>query len=644
MANENKQDLIRNFCIIAHIDAGKSTLADRLLEITGAIEKGKHTAQFLDQMDLEQERGITIKLQPVRLMFNKSQDTNLPAPKQAGKSQNDLKIENCLPAMLRIAMQAGKLKIPNSGYILNLVDTPGHVDFAYEVSRTLAVVEGAVLLIDATRGTQAQTLSVLEKALAQNLAIIPAINKIDLASAQIEKCEQEIRQILPDKFSKKIYHISAKTGQGVLELIQAIIVQIPSPQVKPSTRGAAGLRALVFDSYYDKHRGVVVYVRIFEGEVKTGDQIKFLASNQIDKALEVGFFSPDFSCQEKLQAGEIGYLVTNLKRVEWARVGDTIVLACSENSAPLDGYKKPQPMVFASIFPFSSADYPLLKKSIEKLSLNDSSFEINPDHSPVLGAGFEIGVLGLLHLEIVLERLHREFDLNIVMTTPSPRLRIKLKNGLEKEVKGVWQLPDQSEISEIFEPYLRIKIISPPDYLGKIFKLCQTRRAKLEENKYLDSGRVELSYLTPITEILAGFYDQLKSISSGFASLSYEPAGFYQSNLAKLEVMLNGETIAPFAFLAPDEKKMSAAKNLALKLKEIIPREVFEIRIQVAEGGKILASERISALKKDVTGHLYGGDITRKKKLWEKQKKGKKRLRQFGKIQLSSDVFLKLLR
>ena len=640
---------IRNFCIIAHIDAGKSTLADRLLEITGAVEKGKHTAQFLDQMDLEQERGITIKLQPVRLAYqlkiprNKIQDTRL-----IGRQANKLQIANL--SRTRDPARAGKSqndsKIPDSGYILNLVDTPGHVDFSYEVSRTLAVVEGAVLLVDATQGVQAQTLSTLEKALAQDLTIIPVINKIDLASAQIERCEQEIREILPDEFCDRIYHISAKTGEGVEELLKVVAGKIPAPQL-PTPGVESGLfKALVFDSHYDKHRGVVAHIRVFCGSLKAGEDIKFLSTGKTDKALEVGFFSPKMAKTISINAGEIGYVVTNLRAVGEAQVGDTLILEknAGANQAPLPGYQKPQSVIFASVFPLSNASYPLLKTALEKLALNDSSFNFLPDHSPVLGAGFELGLLGLLHLEILLERLRREFQIDLVASFPSPEIQVELKNGSHKSVKGAWQLPDASEIAVIKEPYIAVTILVTHEFVGAVMNLVQKFRGVLKDSKYLSEKRVELRYEMPISEILRGFYDRLKSVSSGFASMSYQWLGFRESNLKRLDIFVAGELVLPLSILVPEKDLYSRAKNLAEKLKEFLPREVFEVRIQVMHGGKVIASERISPLRKDVTGHLYGGDVTRKNKLLEKQKKGKKRLQKFGRVEIPTDVFVKLLK
>jgi GTP-binding protein LepA len=599
---------IRNFCIIAHIDAGKSTRADRFLELTGAIEKGKLRTQCLDQMDLERERGITIKLQPVRMRFG--------------------------------------------NYILNLVDTPGHMDFFYEVSRTLAVVEGAILLIDGTQGVQVQTLSTLEMALEQNLVIIPAINKIDLSNVQIQRCQEEIKKLLGEK-AKKIYQISAKTGEGIEELIQAVIHKIPEPQKSPTSSptpgvGEDGLKALVFDSHYDQHRGVVVYIRVFNGKVRTGDRIKFLAAKKEDKALEIGVFTPVMRKKNILSAGEIGYVITGLKTVSQAQVGDTLILAKDKNVTSLPGYQRPQPMVFASVFPISQTDYPLLSQALNKLSLNDSSFESKPDHSPILGTGFELGILGLLHLDILLERLRREYKLDVIATTPSPRLKIIKKNPPAGEsrteiIHGIWQMPDQSEIEEIQEPYYSVRIITPQVYLGRIMELARNFRSKLIDIRYLDKDRLQLTLKMPAMEILRGFYDRLKSVSSGFASLSYQFDEFRISDLVKLDVRIANELILPLSILAPRDRAYSRARNLAQKLKDLIPRAAFEIRIQIMQGGKIIASEKIPALKKNVTAGLYGGDVTRKRKLLEKQKKGKKRMKQFGRVEIPGDVFVKML-
>jgi len=646
MAENFMSDRIRNFCIIAHIDAGKSTLADRFLEITGAVEKGKHTAQFLDQMDLEQERGITIKLQPVRLQFDKSQIS----PIATAKGQANLKSTHRQSPERR---SQNDLKIPNSGLILNLVDTPGHVDFSYEVSRTLAVVEGAILLVDATQGVQAQTLSTLKKAMAQNLAIIPVINKIDLPSAQIKRCEQEIKEILPAKFCNKIYHISSKIGKGVDELLSAVVQKIPSPNSHTSEVWEFGegqktnlFQALIFDSHYDQHRGVVAHIRVFSGSLKAGEDISFLSTGKIDKALEVGFFMPRMTKTSTLNAGDIGYAVTNLRAVGEAQVGDTIILKkdLGAQIEPLSGYKKPQSVVFASIFPLSNASYPLLQKALEKLALNDSSFNFSPDHSPVLGAGFEIGLLGLLHLEILLERLRREFQLDLIATFPSPEIQIELKNGVKQSVKGAWQMPDASEINAIKEPFVLVTILTTSEFVGAVMNLTQNFRGELKNSKYLSEKRVELHYEMPISEILRGFYDRLKSVSSGFASMSYQWLEFRQSNLKRLDTYVAGDLVLPLSILVPEKDVYARAKNLAERLKEFLPRQVFEVKIQVMHGGKVIASERISPLRKDVTGHLYGGDVTRKNKLLQKQKKGKKRLQKFGRVDIPTDVFVKLLK
>ena len=569
---------IRNFVIISHIDHGKSTLADRFLEITGTISRDKMQPQYLDMMDLERERGVTIKMAPVRMIWN--------------------------------------------DYILNLIDTPGHVDFSYEVSRALSAVEGALLLVDATKGVQAQTLTNLDLAKKQNLKIIPAINKIDLAQAEIAKTEKEIESL---GFRRdEILKISAKTGEGVKQVLEKIISVIPSPKDQPpNISPQTPFTALVFDSLYDQYKGVVAFVRIFEGEIKKGDKIRFLAQDTEAEILELGYFKPEFETAEKLSSGEIGYIKTGIKDISQIKIGDTITQSSNHLATRLPGFSEPKPMVFASIYPLDGNDFPKLKEAISKLKLNDASLSFQPESSKMLGAGLRCGFLGLFHLEITKERLARDFGLEIIVT--SPQAKIKKENGV------------------YHEPYVRLEIVTPIDFLGKIMELCRFHRAIYKETKYL-SDRVILFFEIPLSEIIIDFYDKLKNISSGFASMNYQFLEFRQADLVELIILIAGEKIEPLSRIIAREKAESEARILVKRLKEIIPRQQFEVSIQAAVGGKIIAREDISPLRKDVTAKLYGGDITRKTKLLDKQAAGKKRLKQMGKVQVPSDIFLKLIK
>lgn len=594
------QQNIRNFCIIAHIDHGKSTLADRFLELTGTVEKRKMREQMLDQMDLERERGITIKLQPVRMVYK------------------------------------------NNEFILNLIDTPGHVDFTYEVSRSLACVEGAILLVDATQGIQAQTLANLYLALEQNLTIIPVVNKIDLAGAQIEKTKKELINLLGCPESDIILS-SGKTGQGTQEILEAIIKKVPPPKVLLNLP----LRALIFDSIYDDYKGVIAYVRLFDGQIKPGQKIKMLATATESEVLEVGFFKPELIKSESLSAGEIGYIVSGFKDVNFCRVGDTITLSeVAFEVTPLPGYKEVKPMVFAGIFCREGADYNRLREAVEKLKLSDAALTFVPEHSPVLGFGLRCGFLGLLHLDIVQERLKREYGLELVITVPSVAYQVKKKNGQILEIKSPLELPDPSQIEYIEEPIMNLDIFTPKEYLGEIMGLTQEKRGYYLNTEYLSEDRIILHYKIPLASLIVDFYDKLKSASSGYASLNYELVGFKKAEIIRLDILVAEEPAEALASIVYEDEAYKVGKQIVNKLKKTLPRQQFVLKIQAAIGGKIIAAEKLSALRKDVTANLYGGDVTRKRKLLEKQKKGKKKMMEQGrgKVDIPTQVFLEILK
>ena len=584
---------IRNFSIIAHIDHGKSTLADRFLEITGAISKDKISPQYLDQLELERERGITIKLAPVTMSYK--------------------------------------------GYLLNLIDTPGHVDFSYEVSRSLACVEGALLLVDATKGVEAQTLSNYFLAKNQNLETIPVINKIDLPNAQVEETKEQI--VNSFGFDKKeILKVSAKTGNGVGEVLETLIEKIPSPKIdQPGI-----LRALVFDSLYDQFKGVVAYVRIFGGKVRTGDKIRFVSTNQEAEVASVGFFSPQLKEKEELFTGEIGWLATGLKEVQRVRVGDTVTLSGDEVK-PLPGYKEFKPMVFAGIFPVNRDDFPLLKKALEKLRLNDASLTYEPENSPALGFGVRAGFLGLLHIEIVQERLEREFGLELISSSPTVRYKVKKTDGEEVTVSNPSNLPEQTKIIEIQEPWVKGSIVSTKDYVGSLIDLVNSHRGSVGNIEYL-VDKAKIICTLPLAEIVSNFYDKLKTVSSGYASFDYEPVGYKPIDAVKLEILVAKEPVDALSQIIPREKAFRTGKALVERLKEVIPRQQFEISLQAAIGGKVIAAEKIPAFRKDVTAKLYGGDRTRKDKLLQKQKKGKSRMKMVGRVQIPQEAFLTVLK
>ncbi len=585
---------IRNFCIIAHIDHGKSTLADRMLEITSTIDKRKMHQQVLDQMDIEQERGITIKLQPVRMNY-----------------QN---------------------------YELNLIDTPGHVDFTYEVSRSLMAVEGAILLVDATQGVQAQTLGNLYLALEHNLEIIPVINKIDLPNSQVERVEREICSLIGCQ-PADIYKVSAKTGQGVAEVLQAVINKVPVPREGQ----ANSLRALIFDSVYDDYKGVIAYVRVFDGRVKTRDKLSFHSNGTNAEALEVGYFNPKLYKTGELTAGEIGYIVTGLREVAQCKVGDTIILRNSD-SKPLPGYKEVKPMVFAGFFCKDGSDFGRLREAIEKLKLNDAALSYEPENSPALGFGFRCGFLGLLHLEIIQERLRREFDLDLVVTVPSVAFRVKFKSGVEKMIYNPAELPEATYIEAVAEPIMRVDIFTPQQYIGPIMQLATEKRGEYLNTEYLDQEVAILHYRIPLTQLIVDFYDKLKSISSGYASLNYDFDVYQAAEVIKMDILVAEEKIDALSLITYKDSAHQVGKRIVNVLKNELPRQQFMVKIQAAVGGKIIAAERLSALRKDVTAKLYGGDWSRRAKLLEKQKKGKKKMMNLGKVDIPAETFLAVLK
>jgi len=596
-------DNIRNFCVLAHIDHGKSTLADRFLEITGTVSKKKLRAQYLDRMSLERERGITIKMHPVRMVF-----------------QN---------------------------YILNLIDTPGHVDFSYEVSRSLKTCEGAILLCDATQGVQAQTLANYFLAKKEGLAIIPVVNKIDLPNAQPEKTAQDLAELTGLK-KEEIIFVSAKFGTSVEKVLEAVVEKIPAPVGNINK----SLRALIFDSLFDQHRGVIAYVRVFDGQIKKGEKIKLLGTGKISTALEVGTFKPEFSAKESLKAGEIGYVITGFKETKECRVGDTVVKNSKLEVKPLGGYQEPQPMVFASFYCAESQNYLKLKESLEKLSLNDAAFSFKPEGFSDLGFGFRCGFLGLLHLEIIKERLEREYGLNLIVTAPSVSYQVILfaeggsasggKDNSEKFIHSPQEF-SEAEAKEIREPWIELEVFSPTQYLSPIMELVKKFRGLYKKTDYLDKEMV-LFYEMPLASFLDSFYNGLKNISAGYASLSYQILDYRSADLVKIDILIAGKKIDALSVIVPREKIQIEGKRLTTQLKKLLPRQLFEIPIQAAVGSKIISRETISALRKNVTAKLYGGDRTRKEKLLQKQKAGKKKLKEIGNIHIPQEIFFAILK
>lgn len=588
---------IRNFCIIAHIDHGKSTLADRLLEYTGTISKREMKDQILDAMELERERGITIKAKAVRMNY-KDKD---------GKE-----------------------------YILNLVDTPGHVDFTYEVSRALEACEGALLIIDASQGVEAQTLANTMLAKNANLKIIPVINKIDLPTADVDAAYQQMKEGL--SVDAEPILASAKEGIGISEIIDSVIANIPAPQGQEEEP----LSALIFDSFYDSYRGVITIIRIFDGKIKKGMKIRFMASNAEHEVLEVGYLKPKMLESNELSAGEVGYVVAGIKTIRDIKIGDTITELVRPTQHPHEGYKEINPFVFAGLYPYSSSDYDGLKMALEKLQLSDSALVYVPETSVALGFGYRCGFLGHLHLDIVKERLSREFDLNLLVTAPNVIYKIKVKDKYIT-IDNPAKFPLNADIQEIWEPYVKATVICPNEYIGAVMDLCQKRRGKQIDMKYLDMRIVILKYELPLAEIIVGFYDSLKSISKGYASFDYEHIAPQLGDLVKLEILVNSEVVDAFSVITHKDKAQTAAHFLTEKLKDIIPRHMFEIPIQARVNNKIIARETISAMRKDVLAKCYGGDITRKRKLLEKQKEGKKKMRQFGRVELPPEAFVAVL-
>ena len=588
---------IRNFSIIAHIDHGKSTLADRLIERTGTVSGRDMRDQLLDSMDLERERGITIKAQAIRIVHRASDGET---------------------------------------YLLNLIDTPGHVDFSYEVSRSLAACEGAILLVDAAQGVEAQTLANAFLAVEGGLEIVPVINKVDLPAAEPHRVAAELATVLgvdPDE----IIRVSAKTGEGVDELLEAIVTRLPAPAGSPD----AALRALVFDSHYDTYRGVVCYIRVAEGRVSTGDSLRFMATGEEPDADEVGVLTPKAVPVAGLGPGEVGYLITGIKEIDRIRVGDTVTRADRGAGEALPGYREPKPMVFSGLFPSDGDDFERLREALEKLRLNDSSLVYEPESSRALGFGFRCGFLGLLHMEIVRERLEREYDLDLVTTAPSVAFRVVLPDGTEHEVRSPQDLP--SDHREILEPFVRVMVIAPSSYTGTIMELLQEHRGELSTMHYLTPERVELVYKVPLAEIVYGFFDQLKSRTRGYASLDYEQEGYRPSTLVRVDVLLNGQPVDAFSAIVHHDKAYSYGRRLVERLRAVIPRQMFDVPIQAAIGSRIIARETVKAKRKDVTAKCYGGDITRKRKLLERQKEGKRRMKMVGQVEVPQEAFISVL-
>jgi GTP-binding protein LepA len=588
------QKNIRNFCIIAHIDHGKSTLADRMMEMTETVDKRSMKSQLLDSMDLEREKGITIKLAPVHMLYK--------------------------------------------GHDLNLIDTPGHVDFSYEVSRSLAACEGAVLVVDASQGIQAQTLANVYLAIAADLAIIPVLNKIDLPAADVERVSAELINLLGCK-KEDILKVSAKTGEGVPDVLDAVIERI----TPPTGRADQPTRALIFDSYYDDYRGVILYTRVVDGEMKKGDTIEMIATGAKGLALEVGTLSPTMKPAGGIPTGGIGYIVTNLKTTRDAKVGDTISTARSRSTSPLPGYQNVKPFVYAGFFPVSNEDYNDLKEAIEKLSLSDSALQFEPENSPVLGFGVRIGFLGLLHMDIVRERLEREYNLDLVVTNPSTDYQVSLSNGEELDIKSASNLPDVSKVAEIREPWINGEIVVPKEYLGGVIQLVVEKRGRQKNLSYIDE-RALVSFEAPLANLLTDFYDQLKSITSGYGSFNYELADYRAEDLVKVDFYVAGEMVDALSIMVHRSESQRIGRQIVDKLKEVIPRQNFQVALQAAIGGKFIARADLSAYRKDVTTGLYGGDVSRKKKVLAKQAKGKKRMKRFGKVDIPSEAFTVMLK
>ena len=595
-----KQENYRNFSIIAHIDQGKSTLADRILEVTNAVSKREMKDQLLDNMDLERERGITIKLNAVRLKYTS--------------------------------------KLDNKEYILNLIDTPGHVDFSYEVSRSLAACEGAILVVDAAQGIEAQTLANLYLAMENDLKIIPVINKIDLPNANILKVKEELQRVLGFK-EEEILLCSGKTGVGVEDLIEEVIKKVPAPKFddnKPT-------KALIFDSYFDSYRGVILLVKVVEGTISLKDTIKLINSKSSFEVVSLGYHTPSIKEVEQLESGSVGFIAASIKDISSVSVGDTVTVLRNEAKESLPGYKEMKPMVFSGIFPTELNKYDDLKEALEKLKLNDASLTFEAETSEALGFGFRIGFLGLLHMDIIMTRLEREFNLNIIATSPSVIYKVTLNDGTKIEVDSPNKMPDRTKISFIEEPYIYTSIISPSEYVGSIMDLCQSKRGIFKNTEYIDETRVNIHYEIPLSEIVYDFYDKLKSYTKGYASFDYEVIGYKQSDLVKMDILLNGEVVDALSVIVHKDFAYSKGRAIVKKLREVIPRQMFQVPIQASLGSKVIARETISAMKKNVLAKCYGGDVSRKRKLLEHQKEGKKRMKMVGKVEVPQEAFLAVL-
>ena len=590
----------RAIAVIAHIDHGKSTLSDRLLQLTGTVSERDMREQFLDKMDLERERGITIKAAAVAMRYDAADGET---------------------------------------YEVNLIDTPGHVDFGYEVSRSLAACDGVLLLVDAAQGIEAQTLTNLYLAVDAGLEILPVLNKIDLPAAQPDKYAEETASLIGCD-PGDVFRISAKTGEGVPELLEAIVKRVPPPSGDP----AAPLRALVFDSVYDAYRGVIAYVRVIDGRLKARQPIRFMIAEVDVDADEIGIMAPEATPVEVLDTGEVGYLIGGIKEVSLAKVGDTITSGTDPASEPLPGYREPKPMVFAGIYPIEGADFPLLRDALEKLKLNDAALVYQPESSGALGFGFRCGFLGLLHMEIVRERLEREFDLSLIATAPSVGYEVEMTDATKRVVRNPTDMPDPGQIQEVYEPYVSVMIVTPSEYVGPVMQMCQERRGELKEMHYLSPERVEIRYHMPLGEIIFDFFDQLKSGTKGYASLDYEPVGLHPSKLVRVDVLLNQQPVDAFSTIVHRDKAYDYGKTMTERLRKLIPRQLFDVPIQATIGSRVIARETVRAKRKDVIAKCYGGDITRKRKLLEKQKAGKKRMKQIGSVEVPQNAFIEALR
>ncbi|WP_438433280.1 translation elongation factor 4 [Gorillibacterium sp. sgz500922] len=595
-----RQTKIRNFSIIAHIDHGKSTLADRILEYTGALTSREMQEQVLDQMDLERERGITIKLQAVRLSY-KADD--------------------------------------GEEYILNLIDTPGHVDFTYEVSRSLAACEGALLVVDAAQGIEAQTLANVYLALDNNLEILPVINKIDLPSAEPERVKTEIEEVIGLDAGEAVL-ASAKAGIGIKEILEQVVTKVPAPTGDPDKP----LKALIFDSHYDPYKGVIVYVRVIDGSIRSGTKIKFMATDKTYEVIEVGAFKPRMTVVDELAVGDVGFIVASIRNVKDTRVGDTVTDASHPATEALPGYRRINPMVFCGLYPIESTDYNDLRDALEKLELNDASLRYEPETSTALGFGFRCGFLGLLHMEIIQERIEREFNIPLITTAPSVIYKVTLTNGEVMEIDNPSNYPDVGRIEYVEEPYVKASIIVPNDFVGAIMELCQNKRGEFVNMEYLDTNRVTLTYHMPLSEIVFDFFDQLKSSTKGYASFDYEVSDYKTSNLVKMDILLNGEQVDALSFIVHRDRAYNRGRIICEKLRTLIPRQMFEVPIQAAIGQKIIARETVKAMRKNVLAKCYGGDISRKRKLLEKQKEGKKRMKQVGSVEVPQEAFMAVLK